>query len=177
MHQEVELLLSLDPRGREEWLVEHEPEADRVNWWLAVLWLPKLNATYPSDLPVDRVLAWAELAVAVLGVMRDRGVIDEPEHAAELAWLSAGVAGRAGHPPAWLSPDAVAERCVNAIGRSITDVASAADRWRQLPVEDIRELRRVKQLVLPLRSLVSLITDRRLRDVVDRWVTLSDRLP
>ncbi|XVV05948.1 hypothetical protein ACQPW3_11370 [Actinosynnema sp. CA-248983] len=179
MTHDAERLLAFDRRGREEWLIAHEPdvEADRPNWWRSMLWLSKQNATNPSGLPIERVLEWADLAAMTVGLMRDRQLISEQEFATELAWLSVGVAKRAGRVPPELSADLTARRCVAAIGRPLPGGDDPVADWRELPVEEIRELRRVKNLISPLRSLREQVNDPELRKQVDGWVGVFAKLP
>jgi hypothetical protein len=78
--------------------------------------------------------------------------------------------------PDW-SPDALASDTLDALTFTPTQAASLAEGWRDLPIEQTRELRRHKNLTAHLESLVGHLAPGPVRERLVTWTATRSLLP
>jgi hypothetical protein len=174
-------LLSWDDATRREWLAANQPdsESDRTNWWLSLVQPLESRVTGVEEQDPAVVVEWARLSVIVLEAALESGALDAHEVANRVAWLSFAVckvADRSAVPPS-LDPDVVARRSLGLIDLFREDVVRMAAEWRARPLDDIRRLRAVKNLLRPLESFVDQLRDGELRSEVEQWLAIRAQLP
>jgi hypothetical protein len=95
---------------------------------------------------------------------------------ANLAGLIAG-AGRTLQEPPELRPDVAARRCLEVLGAQVVREELVIGQDRPLSVGEMLELRRVKNLLTPLRRLLPYLKEEHLVDEVEKWLTVYPQLP
>ncbi|WP_253266338.1 hypothetical protein [Streptomyces sp. 6-11-2] len=78
--------------------------------------------------------------------------------------------------PDW-SPEALASDTLDALTFTHTQAAGLAEGWRDLPIEQIRELRRHKNLTAHLDSLVGYLEPGPVRGRLVAWTAIRQHLP
>ncbi|WP_433014881.1 hypothetical protein [Kribbella sp. CA-294648] len=127
-------------------------------------------------MPDDAALGTAVEAINIATEVGTVGHADRAVRFANLAGLIAG-AGRALKEPAELRPDVAARRCLDVLGAQVVREELVIGQDRPLAVGEMRELRRVKNLLTPLRHLLPYLTEDRLVDEVGEWLTVYPQLP
>jgi hypothetical protein len=84
--------------------------------------------------------------------------------------------GSDGTDPDW-SPEALASDTLHALTFTPGQAADLAEGWRDLPIEQIRELRRHKNLTAHLESLVGYLAPGPDRERLVAWTTTRHLLP
>jgi hypothetical protein len=145
------------------WLAKQQPAelARRPNWWLGII------QSLGTDMP-DRLVAVIEQAVAESALSRQEAAI----RLGHLANLTAPE----NRPPA-LNPDTAVRRCLSLIDLDPARASELSERWRQEPIETIRELRRIKNLLSPVRELTKQLSDPELATKAQHWLAVLPRLP
>lgn len=169
----------LDPDARRAWLVKHQPlgVAERPNWWLWVLETPKSHITRSADL--DTALRWFSVACEVLDTVEDLGLLSEWDHTLlERAYLVGSLIDRFGAPqlPDWVGAPDLVRQVLARLGDRHEAERMAVD-WTERPLDDIRRLRRQRNLCRPLRWLRHAVTDPATLAIVDDWIATAAKLP
>lgn len=164
----------------EDWLSLEQPTGDeRANWWLGwvLVSVGKVQSVVGTgDIPDATTL---DRVVRVLNVATGEGAVTSADRAIRLANL-AGLIARAGGSvrfPPDLQPDVAIRECLELLPQNIADVELAASRWKSLPIDEARVLRRMKNLVGPMMRLAPYLEDRDLADRVARWRDIYPYLP
>jgi hypothetical protein len=163
-----------------EWLVSEQPiDQSRSNWWLgwALVATGQIQSIVDQrEAPDGATLA---LAVRVINLATHEGSVSPVNRAIRLANLAGLIAesGRTIDRPPELRPDLAARLCLDLVSEDIAEVAIAANEWKSLPLEKIRRLREVKNLVSPLLRLSSYLEDRELAEEIKEWEVVYFQLP
>ncbi|MEU6385697.1 hypothetical protein ABZ847_19310 [Streptomyces bauhiniae] len=135
---------------------------------------------YDDRQDVETRLRWAGVAIAACGRRDVRSGFDPARTLADEAGIRAYAIREFGVVPGDAIRDA-ADLCRTVflhIGRSREEVAAEAVDWRALPREGMLRLRRVKNLLTPLRGIVdALRPDDPLRPELSAWLALIPELP
>ncbi|WNM30328.1 hypothetical protein RKE30_07860 [Streptomyces sp. Li-HN-5-11] len=92
------------------------------------------------------------------------------------SWLLQRLGPREGGLPL-LDPGPVLDRALDAMPMSPEEAASRAPRWRALDRPRILSLRRIRQLLAPVRPLAALLADHPRWGEFEDWERVADALP
>ncbi|MFI9811292.1 hypothetical protein [Saccharothrix variisporea] len=174
----MDQLLELSANELRAWLLAAQPGGEqRANWWLGLV---QPLETRVNNVALDSGVRsrWAALSVQVLEIARAVGALSDQEVANRLVYLSHAVAAAPGStvPPA-LEPDIAARRSLANIRLSRAEALRMAKDWQDRPIDQIRTLRAVKNVLHPLVYLVDRITDDDVACEVRSWLEIKDNLP
>ncbi|MFD4995064.1 hypothetical protein [Streptomyces buecherae] len=132
-------------------------------------------------LSADERIGWAAAGALVVDRMRDHSeCADRRVAMASEARLRAYVITRFGREDDSSLRDLslLIRRVVDAVGAESWVVADSADGWQRMTRHEMLELRRIKNLVTPFKSILPLLspTDP-LRDKIKEWVDIIPLLP
>ncbi|MEU4393036.1 hypothetical protein [Kribbella sp. NPDC023855] len=127
-------------------------------------------------MPDDTALGTAVEAINIATEIGTVGHADRAIRLANLAGLIAG-AGQSLTEPSDLCPDVAARRCLEVLAIEGVRYELVVGHEQPLTVEEMRELRRVKNLLTPLTHLLPYLKEDRLADEVGKWLTVYPQLP
>ncbi|WP_256332607.1 hypothetical protein [Streptomyces sp. 2131.1] len=134
---------------------------------------------YNSSRPLEARRHWAKLSLLANRRMLDSAERRSARVAQQDFMLRTWVIDRLGPDdtdPDW-SPEALASDTLDTLTFTPTQAAGLAEGWRDLPIEQIRELRRQKNLTAHLESLVSHLTPGPVRERLVAWAATRPLLP
>lgn len=160
-------------------LLAAQPSGEqRTNWWLGLV---QRLETRVNNVALDSGVRWkwAELSVQVLEIAREAGALGDQEVANRLVYLSHAVAAVPGStvPLPALEPDIAARRSLANIRLSRAESLLMAQDWQGRPIDQIRALRAVKNVLHPLGYIVDRIADDDVGREVRNWLEIKDKLP
>lgn len=134
--------------------------------------------TYQSDEPREVRLRWAALSLDA----NNRGHGDEPWDKARMrqqefmlrTWIIEHLGP--GPEPAW-NPDTLAADTLAALVLDPARAEGLASSWRDLPIEQIGELRRHKNLTAHVDSLIHHLRPGAAKERLTAWTTIRQHLP
>ncbi len=163
-----------------QWIasLEHREPPRSVNWWLGVRQCLQPRA-YDSELSAEERREWGEL-VLLLTAYSERFAGEDPWQAAidrfHMRGLLIRELGSVAGDPAWdlavLVRDVLATTTL-----TIGQARELAEHWSDLPIEQIRVLRRHKNLFAPLVPLAERLPDGDEAEQVIAWLALRPALP
>lgn len=163
-----------------QWLGSEQPEGeDAANWWLAVALIATesiQSVVVRGDMPDVTALGTAVEAINTATEIGTVGQADRAVRLANLAGLIAGTRQTLKEPPE-LRPDVAARRCLDVLAAQVVREELVLGQDRLLTVAEMRELRRVKNLLTPVKRLLPYLKDDRLVDDVRKWLALYPQLP
>ncbi|NUV61168.1 hypothetical protein [Streptomyces sp. CAI-85] len=134
---------------------------------------------YDSNRSYDARRRWAELSLLANRRMLHRGVEGSTRELRQEFALRTWVIEYLGPDDdnsAW-SPDALGADTLATLRLSPLDAAASAGNWIELPIEQIRELRRYKNLTAHLERLVGHLRPGPTRDLLLLWIETRELLP
>lgn len=134
---------------------------------------------YSADQPREVRLEWAKLSLLANRRMRGQGPADSARQVVQAFMLRAWVIDHLGpdnEDPDW-SPDRLAADTLHALALTPPAAADLAANWRELAVEQIRELRRHKNLTAHLELLTGHLQPSSTRDQLLCWASTRQLLP
>ncbi|MFB7312551.1 hypothetical protein [Streptomyces sp. NPDC056192] len=145
----------------------------------AVRVVAQQHAYYDSDEPQVSRLKWAELSLLASCRMQGDGSGVADREVTQDFILRMWVIRQLGpdhEDPNW-SPEGLAADTLGALSLTPSDVGASATKWRELPIEQIRELRRHKNLTAHLEDLISYLQPGPTRDRLILWAETRRLLP
>ncbi|MFF7976613.1 hypothetical protein [Streptomyces sp. NPDC007905] len=134
---------------------------------------------YDSNQPRDARRHWAELSLPVNRRMRGTGAEGSARELQQdfmlRTWMIDHL-GPANENSDW-SPEALAADTLAALAFSPSEAAALASNWRELPLEQIRALRRHKNLTAHLEGLIGYLQPGPTRDRLLPWIETRQLLP
>jgi hypothetical protein len=180
----VNRLLEQEPEQVEMWLrrawAGDIDGLERFNWLLLAegAAFNALSGRQPNSNPPD--LRWARLATAVY----DRLATSAPDESSMASFQNSSMNLRAamiarlgpakGDPV--LDPDTIERWFFQNLPTSLDDAAAKASSWKNLSLEEIRKLRRLKNRLSVIRLVRGTVQFQR-NEELDAWLSVSDRLP
>ncbi|MFE2103951.1 MULTISPECIES: hypothetical protein [unclassified Streptomyces] len=174
---------------------QREPEHDLSTWPIERLQAFTADAHEWSQLESVRVVAqqhaydsnqscdagrrWAELSLLVNRRMRGTGGEESARELQQDFMLRTWVIdhlGTADENSDW-SPEALGADTLAALAFSPSEAAALAGNWRELPLEQIHELRRHKNLTAHLERLIGYLQPGPTRDRLLPWIETRQLLP
>ncbi|MEW2260658.1 hypothetical protein [Streptomyces sp. NPDC047869] len=133
---------------------------------------------YDVDQPREVRRQWAKVSLLANRRMRGDGPGDPAREVQQDFMLRMWVIDHLGgnEDPDW-SPEGLAADTLDALALAPSDAGTLAGNWRGLPVEQIRELRRHKNLTTHLDRLISHLPSDRTRDQLLMWIETRRLLP
>ncbi|MDG4857475.1 hypothetical protein P8605_04765 [Streptomyces sp. T-3] len=134
---------------------------------------------YNSSHPQEARRQWAKLSLLANQRMLDNAEEPSARLAQQDFMLRMWVIDRLGPDdtdPDW-SPEALASDTLDALTFTLTQAAGLAEGWRDLPIEQIRELRWHKNLTAHLDSLVGHLEPGPVRERIVAWTATRQHLP
>ena len=134
---------------------------------------------YNSSHPQEARRQWAKLSLLANQRMLDNAEGRSAREAQQDFMLRMWVIDRLGPDdtdPDW-SPGALASDTLDALTFTSTQAAVLAEDWRDLPIEQIRELRRHKNLTAHLECLVGYLEPGPVRERLAAWTATRQLLP
>ncbi|MEU2494081.1 hypothetical protein [Streptomyces sp. NPDC007883] len=135
--------------------------------------------TYDSDQPREARRHWAELSLLASRSMRGAGAERSARELHQEFMLRTWVIEHLGPEdvnPDWI-PETLGDDTLAALAFSPSDAAALASNWRELPIEQIRELRRHKNLTAHLERLIGHLQPGPTRDRLLPWIETRQLLP
>jgi len=163
------------------WLstVHEDPAQGNANWWRSVRWIPQSHA-YRGTLTADERRDWARTMLAVSEHEQHFGWQQPWSAAHERFMMRAYVILNIGSPPGEeiREPAALARDVLETLTMAPDQAQELAERWRTVPIEQIRLLRDHKNMLSALPpGLVDLIPEGDLLSCVRRWLAIRPQLP
>ncbi|MEV6020065.1 MULTISPECIES: hypothetical protein [unclassified Streptomyces] len=134
---------------------------------------------YYSTHPQEVRRQWAKLSLLANRLMLAHGEGHPTRVTQQDFMLRTWVIDRLGPDdtdPDW-SPDTLAAETLDALTITSAQAAALADGWRDLPIEQIRRLRRYKNLTAHLETLLGHLAPGPTRDQVLAWTSTRRLLP
>ena len=163
-----------------QWLRAAQPEVEAAaNWWLGVALIATeavQSAVTQGNIPAETSLG---VAVDAINIASEEGTVGQADRAVRLANLAGLVAdaGQRLETPPELRPEVAARQCLDVLARrEVAEWLEDGER-RSLSLDEMRELRRVKNLVTPLGRLLPHLEDHRLVEEVTKWLSVYPQLP
>jgi hypothetical protein len=176
-------LIEQGPEHLLDWIAIAQSNQDRaphaMNWWLGLAEAAALNATTDDDAPSNQdVLRWAHAAIEVYNYLSET-VAPEGRNGFECSamFLRASMMERYGvipdHPI--LDPYVVKNWFYDRLPLPREAVVKNAKHWQDLPIEQIRQLRHLKNRLSVIEFFVEkgYLQDTELRE----WVQIRGVLP
>lgn len=181
MTTSVKDLLKQEPAELYNWLKAvregTNTVTEDVNWWLGIAQSATSKATKETDAKVK--LQWAEIALLVYEYLAedlDRTSRDSFETSAMMfRALMVSQLGINFENPV-LNPNLVEDWFFKRLPLSIEEAANKAANWPERPIEEIRQLRRIKNRLLVIKELRK---EGYLKDNAElsKWIEISESLP
>ncbi|WP_143060886.1 hypothetical protein [Saccharopolyspora shandongensis] len=172
--------LNLDKEQQKQDILDSKPAGGKTtNWWLGLVQDATGRATF-SETPDNERILWARAATASVECAEADGAITREESATRLANLSTVLLSNGIDPASVdenLEPNGLIHRCLDLIDLTYEQAAELAHNWQQRSIDTIRSLRRVKNLIRPLTTLVAHVRDDNLTNQATRWIELLPQLP
>lgn len=161
------------------WLIEQQPADDtRANWWLGWVLVAVGRVQEVLDSGGIPARATLDLVVRVIDLATDQGAVSSADRVIRLANLAGLIAGvRGADVPSALEPDEAASRCLELIPIDVSEAEVLASDWHSLPIDRIRSLRRLRNLIDPMLRLEPQLRDRRVVLQVAEWRAVRASLP
>jgi hypothetical protein len=142
-----------------------------------VLWVAQSNAYRSSD-DREACLLWAALSLDANRRLHGDALWDQTRMLSQDFRLRTWVIehGGPGADPT-SDPHAIAADTLAALRLDPTEAATAVQNWRQLPIEDISELRRHKNLTGHLDKLINYLPPGPTRAQLTAWTEIRTLLP
>ena len=170
------------PRELSTWPVERLQAfaMDAQSWGdLESVRLVAQQHAYDSDQPSGTRRRWAELSLLANQRMHSDGPRCSAREIQQELMLRMWVIDHLGpeeEDPNW-SPDRLASDTLDALALTPSEAEALASNWRELPIEQIRELRQHKNLTLHLDSLIRYLRPSSQRDQLLLWTETRILLP
>ncbi|MFI5671399.1 hypothetical protein [Streptomyces sp. NPDC051704] len=177
--EDIRHLVELGEDARRVWLLTYQPADpdDRFYWWETLVEV-SLDRVRSSTLPTSMRRKYSLLAAQSTREAVKLQVTPSWKGSMRLAFLVSEYGRYPGSDvQEVLRPDQVAEDAFQAIGKSPEEVAKVADNWPSRPIDEIVELRRVKNIVHALSAMRSHVLDPKLRATISRWLDICEKLP
>ncbi|GAA2358788.1 MULTISPECIES: hypothetical protein [Streptomyces] len=131
------------------------------------------------SLPDGQRIRWGDLAVQAARLKFSEGGVNELDAAGEEVLSRSYMIENfgPGEPCSARDPRALVLYSVEKIGCERDEVSRRADGWDRLPVPEILFLRRVKNILRPLKKVVGCLEEGSLREDLNAWLALIPRLP
>ncbi|MFI5620505.1 hypothetical protein [Streptomyces sp. NPDC051567] len=177
--EEILHLAAMGEEVRRGWLFTHQPANpdDRFYWWdtLMEVSLARVRSSAPLT-PTQR--EYSLLAAQATKEAIELQVIPPWKGYMRLAFL---VSEYGRHPGSdvqeVLHPDKVAANTLRLIGKPYEEIVEAAESWPSRPIDEIAELRMVKNIVHVLGVIAPHVLDPGLRKAISRWLDACEKLP
>ncbi|MGM9380715.1 hypothetical protein [Streptomyces antibioticus] len=169
-------------RDLSTWPFEHLQAliADTHDWpQLESVRVVAQQRAYDTDRSRDARRHWAELSLLANRRMLDSGVEGSVRELQQEFALRTWVIEHLGPDDdnsAW-NPDALGADTLAMLKLSPSDAAASAGNWSELPIEQIRELRRYKNLTAHLERLIGHLRPGPTRDLLLLWIETRELLP
>lgn len=149
-----------------------------VNWWLGTRWIAQLHV-YDRTLTAEARREWAEVALSLTDRAERYAGYDRWSASADGFNLRSLVIRDLGSVPGDENWDraALVRSILAAMTLTPARAAQLAVRWQSLPVEQIRLLRRHKNLLAPLVPLVDQLPAGPDAERVHAWLLVLPHLP
>jgi hypothetical protein len=134
---------------------------------------------YDDDRPAEARLRWAKLSLLANRRAHGDGLEERTRAATQDFTLRMWIIDHLGpdDDDPDRSPDALASDTLGTLRLTPSQAGALGDRWRELPIEQIRELRRHKNLTAHLADLVGRTGPGPTRDLLLAWDGVRHRLP
>ncbi len=180
MTTSVNELLKQEPGEILEWLKSVQSGNNLVtndyNWWLGIAEVA--NSKARKETVSEKKLQWAEVAIQVYDYLEDRAYPNSNSTDCSAKMLSVAMINQlgvvAGHPV--LDPQATQEWFFKRLTGSLEEVTKMASNWQTRPIEEILQLRNLKNrlnVIEALRSAGYLQQDAELT----KWLEIKSKLP
>ncbi|MEV0193142.1 hypothetical protein AB0I39_32005 [Kitasatospora purpeofusca] len=154
--------------------------ADAHDWWrLESVRVVAQQHAYDSEKPREVRRRWAGLSLLANRRMLGEGAEGSARELQQGFMLRTWVIEHLGPEDGnseW-SPEALGADTLAALAKSPSEAATLATNWRELPIEQIRELRRHKNLTAHLEWLIGHLQPGPTRDRLLPWVETRQLLP
>lgn len=177
--EDIRHLVELGEEARRCWLLTCQPADpdDRFYWWETLVEVSQ-DRVRSSTLSTSMRRKYSLLAAQATREAVKLRVTPSWKGCMRLAFLVSEYGRYPGSDvQEVLHPDQVAEDALRVIGRSPEEVLRVADDWPSRPIDEIAELRRVKNIVHALSAMRSHVLDPKLRAIISRWLDICERLP
>jgi hypothetical protein len=172
-------LLADGPAAVKRWLVDNEPGQQSPSRTVDWLGLAETTATLArTELNPE----WAEVAVSIYGQLAAK--VESPSRRESLmysqmnlrAFMITRLGATAGH--AVLDPRPVVDWFLETLRLSIAEATEASSHWQDLGVAQIRELRRIKNRLAPVKLLDDAgLVPSEFHATLSPWLAVRDQLP
>ncbi|MET7451505.1 hypothetical protein ABZT03_06330 [Streptomyces sp. NPDC005574] len=153
--------------------------ADAADWRLEVVRVIAQAHAYRAGQPLDERRQWAELSLLANQRMRVDGPAEQARVKAQEFALRTWVIDRLGRDdenPYW-HPESLASDTLDALTLTPSQATALAGHWRDLPIEQIRALRRHKNLTAHLETLLAHLRSGPVQDQLLIWTRTRRLLP
>lgn len=135
--------------------------------------------TYHSGEPQESRLQWAKLSLQVNGRMHGDGPWEQARMACNDFMLRTWVIDQLnpGTDDTDWNPESLAADTLAALSLNPAEARDLATHWRDLPLDQIGELRRHKNMTAHLPSLIEHLQPSPTRDLLLHWTTARQHLP
>ena len=149
-----------------------------VNWWLRTRWIAQLHA-YDRTLTAEVRREWADVALSLTDHAERFAGYDRWSATADACNLRSLLIGEIGSVPGDATWDqaALVRSVLAAVTLMPAQAGELAARWQTLPIEQIRLLRRHKNLLAPLAPLVDQLPAGPDADRARAWLAVLPNLP